>query len=183
MSSSYMNIYVSFFHFFRHDSLQKHGQIAPLDMTIFRASVGQSETALLQAFIPKGQAVPIPVEKLDHGSTTVDEDKKGTGQRVCPQVGTDNAAQSVEGFAHITDASIQIDAMGCAQAEHRERPLSVSTTARKVKASKPRSTSTESLVPRRMRTPEAAGLSRSGINSRKPAAQQGCCSWSLRRHL
>ena len=129
--------FVSFFHFFRHDSLQKHDQIAAFDMTISRPPIGQDETAPLQAFIPEGQAVAVPVEELDHAATTVDEDEKRTGQGICPQIGTDDAAETVEGFAHIAEAAVEIDAGGRRQAEHRERSLSVSTTARRVKGSKP----------------------------------------------
>ena len=105
--------YVSFSHFFRYDSFQKHNQIAPLDMTISQTMIGQDETAPLQAFIPEGQTITIPVEKLDHAATPVDEDKKGTGQGICPQFGTNDAAQTVEGFTHITGAAIEIDAISC----------------------------------------------------------------------
>ena len=93
--------FVSFFHFFRYDSFQEHGQVAAFDMTIFRPSVGQGETAPLQAFIPEGQAIPVPVQELYHAAATIDEDEERSRQRIRRQIGTDDTAQAVEGLAHI----------------------------------------------------------------------------------
>ena len=150
-------------------------------MTIFGTPIRQGETAPLQAFVPEGQAVPIPVEKLDHAAATVDEDEERSGQGVRPQVGTDDAAEAVEGFAHIADAAVQIDTGGRGQAEHRF-PLSASTTARRVEGSNPRSTSMQSLPPRRMQMPESFRVDPWGAAQRKPPAED-CCSLSLRRQV
>lgn len=66
---------------------------------------------------------------------------------IAPISNTDDAAESIEEFAHITDSAIEIDAISCGQSEHREKPLNVSMTARNVKGSKPRSTSTMICLP------------------------------------
>ena len=91
-----MHYSVSFFYFFRHDSLQKHCQIAALDMVIAGLLIGQDEATPLQAFIPEGQAVPVPIEEFDHATSPIDEDEEGPGEGIGPQFATNDAAESVE---------------------------------------------------------------------------------------
>jgi len=98
--------FVSFSHFFRHDSLQKHGQITTLDAAAGRVAGRQNKTALLQALIPQGQTVAIPIKHLDHAATTIDKNEKRTGQGVCPQFRTDDAAEAIKGLAHIARAPV-----------------------------------------------------------------------------
>jgi len=97
-------------------------------------------------------------------AATVDKNKQRTGQGIGLQIRTDDAAQAVEGFTHVADAAIQVDAGGGGQSEHRERPLSVSTTVRRVKGSKPLSTSMDSFAPRRTLIPDAVSASLPGIS-------------------
>ena len=96
----------SFSHFFRHDSLQKHGQIPTLDAAAGRTPGRKNKAALLQAFEPQNQTVAIPVKHLDHAAPAIDEDEKGARKGVCPQLRTDDTAQAVKGLAHIAGTPV-----------------------------------------------------------------------------
>lgn len=131
----------------RHDAFQKQGQVTPVDTT---ASVGYKELPFFQTFIPQCQTVLVPVKQFDHFAVAVDEHKQGTGQRVHRQFGADDAAQTVEGFAHVAGAPVKIDARGGGQGNHQDAMQA--RTDRRVRGSKFRCTSMQRL-PDTMRMP------------------------------
>jgi len=108
---------ISLFDPLRHDAFQKQRQVAPVDAA---ASVGYNKLSFFQTFVPQHQAVLIPIQKFDHFAVAVDEHKQGTGQRVHLQFGADDAAQTVEGFAHVTGAPVKIDACHGGQGNHQD---------------------------------------------------------------
>jgi len=65
----------------------------------------QNKAALLQEFLPQHQTAAMPVKHLDH-ATVIDEDEKGARKGVCPQLRTDDTAQTVKGLAHIAGTPV-----------------------------------------------------------------------------
>jgi len=62
----------------------------------------------------------VPVKELDHAASPIDKNEERPGEGIGSQFAADDAAEAVEGFAHVADATVQVDA-GCrGQTEHGE---------------------------------------------------------------
>ena len=110
---SFMNI--SFAHFFRHDSFQEKSQLQPINAAVGGTLLREPEAALLQAFIPEGKTVAVPVQALEQVAAAVDEHKERTVKRVGTHIRAHQPAQGVKGLSHVARDPVKIDAGSGAQ--------------------------------------------------------------------
>ena len=59
-----------------------------------------------------------PIEKLDHAAMAIDKYKQEIRQGIHPQIGADDASQSILGLAHIANCPIQINVSSGDQGNH-----------------------------------------------------------------
>ena len=92
------------------DTFQDHCQLRCADRDTGSVSFGKPESACLQALVPDGQPVTIPIQDLETVATPVAEHEQMAAQGIMSHDMFGHHHESIETPAHVTDFRAQVNA-------------------------------------------------------------------------
>jgi len=97
----------------RFDAFEEHGKLGGTDecgrFAIAGEGSGKSKATGFETLVPKGVAVAIPVKDFEPVGSAIDENEKGSVERILFETVFDNGGQTVEGFSHIDGSGCNIN--------------------------------------------------------------------------
>jgi hypothetical protein len=103
------------------DAAQEHGELGGLqfDGGAGGDAVGDLKGSGLESLVPDDQPVGIPMKHLDTITSSVEEEKEMTGEKVFLGEGlADESGETVEAFSEVHGVGVEEDPHGMREAQH-----------------------------------------------------------------